>query len=93
MEAWELLPILRNIDDIVQGYSVTQPDMALLEGLLQAGMRTYNVLTDEETLGEMTPEDWYGLAKDLAGAWATSWVFRRKISGVIWKALGGCSRT
>ncbi|MBQ3504780.1 MAG: hypothetical protein IJA75_08760 [Oscillospiraceae bacterium] len=65
---WELLPILRNIDDILKGYSITQPDMALLEGLLQAGNRVYNVMQDEEKLGEMEPEDWYALAKDLLGA-------------------------
>lgn len=86
---WELLPILRNIDDIVQGYSVTQPDMALLEGLLQAGMRTYNVLTDEETLGEMTPEDWYGLAKDLAGALGN---FVGIPAENIWRDLEGVGR-
>ena len=65
---WELLPILRNIDDILKGYSITQPDMALLEGLLQAGNRVYNVMQDEEKLGEMEPDDWYALAKDLLGA-------------------------
>ena len=86
---WELLPILRNIDDIWKGYSVTQPDMALLEGLLQAGKRVYDVMQDEEKLGEMTAEDYYTLAKDLLGSLGN--FFGVPVEN-IWRDLEGITR-
>lgn len=86
---WELLPILRNMDDIWKGYSVTQPDMALLEGLLQAGKRVYDVMQDEEKLGEMAAEDYYALAKDLLGSLGS--FFGVPVEN-IWRDLEGVTR-
>lgn len=65
---WELLPILRNIEDMANGRTIEQPDMALLSDLLQVGTRVIHVLQDEEAMEEMQPDDWYALAKELAGS-------------------------
>lgn len=65
---WELLPILRNIEDMANGRTIEQPDMALLSDLLQVGTKVIHVLQDEEAMVEMQPDDWYALAKELAGS-------------------------
>jgi len=65
---WELLPVFRNVEDWWSGKTIEQPDTVLLGDLMQAGHRVYDVLRDEEKLGEMTAEDWYKLAQDLSGS-------------------------
>lgn len=65
---WELLPILRNIDDLASGRTIEQPDMALLSDLLQVGTKVIHVMQDEEAMADMKPDDWYALAKELAGS-------------------------
>ena len=65
---WELLPVFRNVENWWSGKTIEQPDTVLLGDLMQAGHRVYDVLRDEEKLGEMTAEDWYKLAQDLSGS-------------------------
>lgn len=65
---WELLPVFRNVEDWWSGKTIEQPDTVLLGDLMQAGHRVYDVLRDEEKLGEITAEDWYKLAQDLSGS-------------------------
>ena len=63
-----LLPVTRDIGDILAGRTVERPDLALLSDLISAGEKAAKALMDEDAREELQAEDYWQLAEDVLGA-------------------------